>query len=377
MKRALYLFILLLLVASSSVTAQDELPPLLILRFLDETVYQYQDGEVTSLDECVPDGEFRAISTLWPSPDGFRFAFLTRLPSANGNANNLHICDLRDRRWIPVTRQPQTQFIHSAPAWSPDGGKLAFTRLIQGQNRMEFVLYDLADNSEQVVYQRDMTVSSSSLPQQVAWGAVGPVAFNVNIQDQARPAVSEYVWYPQEFITQAAEGAAVVRQLDSFYESLQLVTLDDPMSMSYVVSNYGQPGKALDLATNEVVDLGEGSIVTINPLAPQLYAHSVVISISPEWSINGSNFSTALGIPAPVSESLAISPDGQQLAFITFENYPRGGKVYVVTDISGFIQSMGGEQFEAVVHLPEFDAHYGEPGALGLYWGPSALALRP
>jgi hypothetical protein len=366
---------LLLLAASAS--AQENQPPLLILQYQDDTIYQYRDGEVSPLDACSPNGESRQLDSLWMSPDSWHYAFLTRAPNVSGNANNVRICDLESSRLIPVTGPPQQEVIHSSPAWSLDGTKLTFTRLFPAQDRLEFALYDLAGRGTDVIYEREFPVSGASIAPEVTWGAVGPVAFNVNFTDQALPEFSEYVWYPAEFIAQDTNGEAVVRQLDRYYNSLRVITREDPSVMTYVVSNYDEPDQALDLATNEVVDLPPGTMVKINPLAPQeVFAQQLTFTAG-EWIVGGADYSTTLGIPAPTSDTLAIAPDGQQFAFITFENYPYGGKVYILTDPQQFIASTGAGQLEGVIHLEEFDAHFGEAGAMALYWGPSMMALRP
>lgn len=374
-KRIFGILMMMVLSLSSTVYGQDGQPPLLILTFGEDVVYQYEDGQVTPLDNCAPRGESRQLSTIWVSPDGFRYAFLTSAPNVGGTANNLRICDLESGSLIPVTGQPQTQIIHSSPTWSLDGDKLAFARLIQGQNRMELVIYDLASRNEDVVYEREMPVSGSSLPPQVVWGAIGVVAFNTNITDQTRPQASEYVWYPQEFIVQDRDGEAVVRLLDSFYESIEIIRRGHPTATSYVVSNYNQPGRALDLATNETVDLPADSTGWMNPLAPDVVAGQMMLGTNPEWIINGPTFSAALSVPVSTSNSLAVSPNGEQVAFITFENYPYGGKVYIIEDFEAFIMSMGSGQAQGVTQVAAFDAHYGEPGAIGVYWGPLVPAL--
>ena len=128
MKRMLTGLIVLLLTVGS-VTAQDDATPLLILRLGDEHDYQYEDGQVTPLEDCTAKGENRQTSQLWVAPDGLYYAFLTTAPNATSAANNLRLCDPQSDTLIPITGQPQTEVIHSAPAWSLDGMKLAFARL--------------------------------------------------------------------------------------------------------------------------------------------------------------------------------------------------------------------------------------------------------
>lgn len=373
--KPLLIGLIVILLMTGSAAAQEQQPPLFILRLGDDMVYQYQDEQVTPLTACAPAGERRQVSLIWVAPDGLYYAFLTSAPNATSPANNLRICDLQNGRLIPITGQPQTDVIHSSPAWSLDGSKLAFVRLFQGAGRLELVIYDLASRAAKVVYQRDMEVSSSSLPPQVVWGPVGPIAFNVNSAGQARPEFSEYVWYPQEFIAQDKEGEAIVRQLTPYFESIQVITHEDG-SMSYMVSNYNEAGKALDLVNNQAVDLPAGTLVKINPLDSSAFGQSFVMNNGGETIINGPDYSAALGIADVTDESLSISPDGEQFAFITFEDYPYGGKVYVVSDVDRFLASMGSTHLEGVIHLSEFDAHYGEAGALALFWGPSTLMLR-
>jgi hypothetical protein len=374
MKRMLTSLIVILLTVGSA-AAQDDPSPLLVLRLGDNTVYQYQAGQVSPLETCTPKGETRQTSLLWLSPDGLYYAFLTTAPNATSAANNLRLCDLQTGTLIPVTGQPQTEVIHSAPAWSLDGTKLAFARLFQEADRLELVIYDLASRAAKVVYQRDMDVSSGWLPPEVVWSAVGPIIFNINATGQSLPEFSEYVWYPQEYITRDIEDQAVVRELTPYFESLQVINQQDG-AFSLMVSNYNQPGKLLDLATNEVVDMPAGTLVKINPQDSSNFGQSFVMNNGGTTIINGPDYSADLGITDFTNESVSISPDGTQFAFITFEDYPYGGKVYVVDDVSGFLASMGSGQLEGVTHLIEFDAHFGEPGALALFWGPSSLMLH-
>jgi hypothetical protein len=374
MKRMLTILIVILLTVGNA-TAQGKPLPLLILRLGDDMVYQYQAGQVSPLETCTPKGETRQISQLWVSPDGLYYAFLTTAPNATSAANNLRLCDLQSGTLIPVTGQPQTEVIHSAPAWSLDGTKLAFARLFQEADRLELVIYDLASRAAKVIYEQDMDVSSGSLPPQVVWGGVGPIVFNINADGQALPEFSEYVWYPQEYISRDTAGQAVVRELTPYFESIQAINQQDG-AFSLMVSNYNQPGKLLDLATNEVVDMPAGTLVKINPQDSSNFGQSFVMNSGDATIINGPDYSADLGITDFTNESVSTSPDGTQFAFITFEDYPYGGKVYVVDDVSRFLASMGSGQLEGVTHLTEFDAHYGEPGAVALFWGPSSMMLR-
>lgn len=191
------------------------------------------------------------------------------------------------------------------------------------------------------------------------------------------PRVSEYILYPQAFIAQDKPDEAVPGLLDSVYDSIQEIIRADG-AYSYVVSTYGQPDKIVDLATNQTSEM-PGTLVKVSALAPS----DVFVQVMPmttynnEWVITSPAFSAALGIAAPSPESLAIAPDGKQFAFITYENYPYGGKVYIVNDLGQFGAALGVKpQAEGVIHIPEFDAHYGEPGALSVYWGPSMMKLN-
>jgi hypothetical protein len=364
------------LLTISRAAAQNTQPPLLIVPYHQETIVQYRDGKVTPLDNCTPKDETRVASAIAVSPSGWQYAFLTTAPNATSVATNIRICDLQTGQLISVTGQPQTQVAHSIPAWSPDGTMLAFLRLFQEQDRMEFVIYDLATRDAKVVYQREQSVSANSLPSQVIWGMLGAIAFNTNITDQTRPRVSEYIFYPQAFITQDKPDEAVPGLLDDVHDSIQEIIRADG-AYSYVVSRYGQPDRLLDLATNQTSDL-PGTLVKVSALAPQ-GAYAQVVSIgthSQEWSVNGGSVSLALGIPAFNPDSLAVSPDGSQFAFITYEDYPYGGKVYIVTDPAALIASTGTSRIEGVTHITEFDAHFGEPGALSVYWGPSIMKLN-
>jgi hypothetical protein len=377
MKRLSTLFLLTLLL-TTLVRAQDDQPPLLIVRFGDSTVSAYQYGAVTPLDFCTAEREMLQPSTIIVSPDGFRFAFLTASARGRGNTNNLRVCDLQNRRLITLSGPPQTDIIHSIPAWSPDGTKLTYIRLMPDQDRLEFVVADPAVNNRRMVYQRSQTIGYDSLPPQVTWGALGPLAFNTNHTGQASPTnSSEYIWYPIEYIAQNKKGDAVVRQLDQFYETFEIVAGGAPGTLTDVVMRDGE-AKALDLATNEVSDLPSNQIVTINPLAPQQsYINAIAMGATNEWSIQTHSIGTLLGVSALAPNTLAISPDGTQFAFITFEDYPYGGKVYILNDMKAYADSMDHRgRLQGVTLLSNFDAHYGEPGAIALFWGPSALAFR-
>jgi hypothetical protein len=56
------------------------------------------------------------------------------------------------------------------------------------------------------------------------------------------------------------------------------------------------------------------------------------------------------------------------LAFVTFENYPFGGKAYVMDSFVEF-------PWQASI-IPGMDsAHYNKPGALYVFWGPMGLRI--
>lgn len=376
MKRWVTLLVLLTIALSSSVQAQDEKPPLLVMLYQNNTVFAYQDGEITPLTFCAPPDEAFAVTNLWPSPDGQRFAFLTASARPTSAANNVRICDLKTRRLFAVTGQPQTANVHSTPAWSPDGSQLAFVRLVSAENQLELVLYD-SSKGNQAVLQTWSVDDTISLPPQIVWTPLGIIIFNSNAGGQTQPDVSEYILYPQEFVATGEKDKGVTQQLDRYYDSIQSVIGQDATTHSLVLSTYNESDQLFDLATQEVTHL-PGSLVKVSTLTPEVgSAQSILGYAGNEWIINGPDYSAALNIPATTPESITVSADGTQFAFVTFENYPYGGKLYLIDDPAAFAGSFGSPgNLQGVRHVTEFDGFYGQPGAIAVFWGPSTMALH-
>ncbi|MBZ0299466.1 MAG: hypothetical protein K8J31_07000 [Anaerolineae bacterium] len=328
-----------------AVCAQETSAPL-IIRAYEGALLVYDGTSLERMDFCVPDeGETYSGFPLMFAPDATRFAYLAL--TGSGNLSRIYVCDLSERALVPVEGQDDAR-IRSIPAWSPDGTRIAWNQVEESGANLQTVVYDFASGSSQVVYDRAEGSRAFVVPS-VEWGQSGLAVYDELIPAGDAP-------YSVTIVNPDSAEARTIT-LDANAQERRWATQGD---MEYFVLNTeGSQITVLDPIT--------GSVETV---AGRLEQYSLTAadtslglsSIDGEWAVFGPDFNGGLGIGGH-EYGATIAPDGQRIAFVTFEDFPFGGKAYVMDSFDSYPYTAAA--------IPGMDsARYGEPGAIYVFWGP-------
>jgi hypothetical protein len=354
-----WIWLLLLAVWIPGALAQEAVAPIIIREYDDEFLKTYDGAELTLLDFCAPqDGYDYAGFPIVFSPDSSRFAYAGALPSGTGlSITRIYVCDLTAETLIPIAGQ-EGEKLRSLPAWSSDGSQLAYAQAdSDGGANLEVVVYDLVTATGQVVFERE-EASAAYLVPDIEWGAPGLAFYDV-----VRTA-GEQMQTEVTFIS-----------LDA--NTIHTVLLDEPPAAVigqwasqgeqtlFVLSAQGSDLTVINPTTNAVEER-HGRLEVYSLSAPESLGLTQ-IETGDEWVVFGPDFNGGLGVTES-EHSITIAPDGQKLALVAFENYPFGGKAYIIDNF---------EQFPyAATPIPGLDAAgLNQPGALYVFWGPTALRI--
>ena len=248
----------------------------------------------------------------------------------------------------------ETAKLRSLPAWSPDGSQLVWNEADTDGSNLETVVYDFAAQTGTVVYQREEP-SAAFLVAGVQWGQPGLALYDVvrGADDRMQAAVT--------LIDPAGED---VRQI--------AVEMADNVVGLWAVDRF-----VLGAVDNEltVINPASGAVESMvgrleyySLSAPDSSIGLTQITAAGEWVVFGPDFNGGLGVNES-QYSLTISPDGQKLAIVTFENYPFGGKAYILDQFDGF-------PYTGTPVSGMDSAGYSQPGALYVFWGPVGLRIQ-
>ncbi|MAS36967.1 MAG: hypothetical protein CL610_23385 [Anaerolineaceae bacterium] len=342
--------VLLLLGVIPATVAQQSAPPLIVWSYDGGFLQVYDGTSMAPLDTCAPTGDTYTGFPITFSPDGSHFAYL----GLTNNLSRIYVCNVQGRTLVPVAGQ-EAEKIRSMPAWSPDNRRMAWNQVNADGSNLQTIVYDFELGAGQVVYERAETSAAFVVPN-IAWGASG-----LALYDMVR--------------LSAEQSQSSVTFINPDSGEARSITLDDVFGLvgqwatqggaSYFVLSDAGTLTAIDPNTDAVVTL-PGRLEIYNSMAGD--ASLGLSSLEGEWAVFGLDFSGALGI-GQSEASVTIAPDGQRIAFVTFESYPYGGKVYVMSSFDSF-------PYQATA-IPGLDsAGYGEAGALYVFWGPTALRIR-
>ncbi len=353
--RRVALLMLVLSVMVPAVSAQQAEPPLVVRLYTGELALVHDAGEVVPLEACAPTGDdtYSGFPIVY-APDASRFAFLALTDMRT--KSRIYICDVANTALIPVVGQEAAK-IRSMPAWSPDGAQIAWNQVEEDGSGLETVVYDIASETQQIVYERTESSFAYVVPD-VAWGQSGLAIHDV-IRQETGPVQASVTFIDPA----AAEAETLPVALD---ETAQLVGrwAWHGDTERYVLSVKGSQITVIDAQT-QVIDTLSGRL--------ELYSLSAEESIGlvqtqNAWAVYGPDFSGSLDLYQG-EYSVTIAPDGQRLAFVTFENYPWGGKAYIMDNFEGF-------PYQATP-IPGLDsAGYSEEGVLYVFWGPVGLRIQ-
>jgi hypothetical protein len=372
MKRLVYLFIIIAaLVAAFPAAAQEADMPLIVVRFDDPTLYAYDGAALTPI--CAVAGE-EPYGQVAVSPDGQRIAFMTRpafvVAAPEGSmgegmmANKLYFCDLASGATQVVADQPEGAttidgyMIYSMPAWSPDGTGLAWNQRDAMGEGVTTILYDLAQGVS-AEHQRPGRSAAFVIPG-IEWGAAGVVYYDMPMTADGTAGAGEVTLIdPATGDAQTLPVLAETRVLGANWATFE--------GREVVVLNGQQGGEViyLDPETGAIAS-ALGMLEYYSRLAPE-----TSVRLSPphtegiSWVASETEGSMALGVTGMQVGEIAISPDGEQVAFITFENRPYGGKAYV----------MRGTDTATAARIADASGFFNEAGALYVYWAPLGMRI--
>jgi hypothetical protein len=340
-------------------SAQGSTSPLIVVPLEGDTKYVYENGEFKPMDFCLPESGGRP-SILSYAPDGQQFAFLTS--STTGQQSEVWVCDLAARTGRLIAPIAVEAIVRSTPTWSPDSAQIAWAETDQNTNLMQVILYNLADGTQSVLYERQAASSAFVVPS-LDWGSGGLVFYDL-LQPETEGADLQAVvtlvapnTEPRQIALESSNVADYARWTS--YNNQNFILLRDTSLGDFTV---------IDPATSAVSTI-HGQLSFYSRTAPD--GISVYSTNSPAmgtyaWAVMGADFSTTLNIEGN-EYGIAISPDGQQVAFLTFESYPWGGKAYVMNDFVTYPP--------AAQQIDTLDAGYSEPGVLYVFWTPLAVRI--
>lgn len=333
--KKLLVILLLALLTTASAQAQDELPIILWIR-----------GDLYSVDS---DGAAPApltsngtISGPALSPDGARIAYkaasqvgieaLDRVEAEGFIANfdlpgDIHLFDLTARTPIQIVGQPADASlfvegvtdhatIRSAPVWSPDGTRLAWTEVDYPNGSPAIMVYDLASGV--------LTPLTENIPAPIVQGAAPPLRWGNNgiAINASTDAAGE-----QDFLLYSNEGQLLA------HPRLAPVEADPVLDFVWVEAANGsllgilyQSGRwtLLDGVTGVAQPFTELPRMTTS----QAESRSLTFGVDPTagffWEVVGET-AAAAGSPTQVT----LSPSGRLIAFMGF---PSSGAVSVWQD---------------------------------------------
>lgn len=352
MFRKRLIIVMLMLLFSAVASAQDSTSPLIVVPLEGDTNYIYENGAFRPLDFCLPDAGNRP-SFFAHSPDGTQFAFLA-MPDSD-----IWVCNLQSRSAQMIAER--TPLARSLPVWSPDSSRIAWAQSDQGTNAMQVIAYDFASGTQNVLYERQERSVAFVVPS-LDWGAGGLVFYDL-LQPEGGEAQAVVVTID----TNANTAATINLPAVGIADYARWIGTDDK---DYILLRETPEGEfiVIDPATSQVTSL-YGRLAFYARTAPDglsIYSTRSVEIGTYEWAVMGRDFSASLNLRGN-EYGIAISPDGTQIAFVTFESYPWGGKAYVMSNFEGFPPP--------AQQVDSLDAAYAEPGALYVFWSPLAIRI--
>jgi WD40-like Beta Propeller Repeat len=340
----------LLLLFSAAASAQDSTVPLIVVPLEGDTNYIYENGQFKPMDFCLTGNR---PSFFAYAPSGQQFAFLG-MPDSD-----IWVCNLPSRAAQMIA--DKTPLARSLPVWSPDGTRIAWAQSDQATNNMQVIVHDLAAAAQTILYERQERSVAFVVPS-LDWGAGGLVFYDLlqpeNGDAQAVVVTIDTASNTVTPIPLPAVGVADYARWISTDEKDYILLRNTPEGEFIVI----------DPATSHVTSL-YGQLAFFSRTAPDalnIYSTRSVEIGTYEWAVAGTDFSTALNLKGN-EYGIAISPDGAQIAFVTFESYPWGGKAYVMNDFSNFPP--------VARRVDNFTAAYSEPGILYVFWSPLAIRI--
>jgi hypothetical protein len=330
-------FAVLLLLISGSASAQDtEFPLLLWIRGDLYTVASETSAPVAITQDGTISGPVLAPSErviAYKAASRVGLDALNRVTASDGAIaqfdlpGDIYLFDINGRVATQIAGQPadaslfvqgtpDKAIIRSAPVWSPDGGKLAWTQYTYPDGAPEIVVFNRVGGGEAIIARNIPAPLVQGFAPPLRWGSAG-IVINASVDATSE---QDYLFYGEDgmllsspriapvendpvvdFVWVEADGGA---QLGVIYSSARWILIDPVSGVARAAGDLPH----LTTPHDESRSLGFGFDTTEG-----FY-----------WELIGE---TAAGPGAPAQ--VTLSPSGQQVAFIGF---PSSGAVSVWRD---------------------------------------------
>ncbi len=350
MIRKILLISLLTLLFSAVASAQDITAPLIVVPLEGDTNYIFENGQFKPMDFCLTGNR---PSFFAYAPSGQQFAFLG-MPDSD-----IWVCNLQSRTAQMIA--DKTPLARSLPVWSPDGTRIAWAQSDQATNNMQVIVHDFASSAQSVLYERQERSVAFVVPS-LDWAAGGLVFY-----DLLQPESGESQAVVVTIDTNTNTATPINLPAVGIADFARWIGTDEK---DYILLRHTPEGEfiVIDPATSQVTSL-YGQLAFYSRTAPQginIYSTRSVEIGTYEWAVAGADFSASLSVTGN-EYGIAISPDGTQISFVTFESYPWGGKVYVMNSFASFPPP--------AQRVDNLNAAYGQPGILYVFWSPLAIRI--
>ncbi|MBZ0296549.1 MAG: hypothetical protein K8L99_28570 [Anaerolineae bacterium] len=340
--------------------AQGHPAPLIVVPYEGETNYVYADGQFQPMDFCQPEENVSRPQFFAYSPDGSQFVFRVT-PADAWLGGMLYLCDLQTHELNLIAEQPAPDILRTNAVWSPDGTQMVWIDANQKDYSMQVVVYNPNDGASTVIYERAARSLGFQAPV-IDWSNAGIALFDILEQDGlGKPVVVIVDPVSGESNSYLIENPSLPeygRWIKSGEDDLYLLNATTYNELT-----------VLDPKSGEIRTM-YGRLEFYNPAAPDglaLLAEQTDEIGAYRWSYVGDDFSGSLELKGN-EFSIALSPDAQEIAFATFENYPWGGRAYTIHDFSTYPPQSTG--------VDDFETGYNIPGALYVFWGPRGLRVQ-
>lgn len=357
MLRRLLLFIILsALMIPAFAQEQADIP---LIAIFNDQIYRLQGDSLVPYDACMPDEQM--LGQYIQSPDGLRFIIVTRpkiiqqalvaMGSLGDIAygNNLWLCDTTTDTVKRILIQPNadnnftgnlpsSEEVESNPAWSPDGTKLAWTKLVYSGESQSVVLYDIATDSTQ-----EMPVvlppAPFPAPPELVWNDAG-IFLSVFTLDETTYLNVESLYAFDAASGTIGNGITVYKGGENDDYISERVYVHQGNSIALALRYYNSGWKLLDLTTGE-----QTSLATLpelyNPSLPDSVALQMDIDTNSniQWAI--ANSSNPFKLPAYPFKRVALAPDGTGFAYAdSVLHIWRNGQIMDIANSDGFADDL-------------------------------------